>query len=148
VRWSRPDRIPIDEEENHPVFTALGLLILGFAFLVLVGTFWWIARLVGRRATARDQDELIAAAPPGGKGFGGRFALILAAVGTALFLWPLPSLALCFGAIYYGAVAMRLQWRYHGTVNYPGAAGLVFGASSVGLHLIGALGYLNLAPGG
>lgn len=130
------------------MFTALGLITLGFAFLVLVGTFWWIARLVGRRVAAREEDEPPPAVPPGGKGFGGRFALVLGAVGTALVLWPLPSLALCFGAIYYGVTAVRLQWRYYRSVGYLGAVGLGLGVSSVGLHLMKALGYLTLTPGG
>ena len=135
------------------MFSLLGLIVLGFGFVVLVATFVWMTRLLSICAQQKRLEAIASREEPGkrqreeearmqGRGYGANYGLLLGFLACLLF-WISPlMLALSVGGLFYSGRAVWQGARYLRKVILRALAGLVLSASSVGLHFLKATGGL------
>lgn len=126
----------------------LGLFLLVAGFAVLVQTFAWIARLVGRRAAAAatpPEDPPEAEAPPtlGVILQGANYGLVLGVLACVLFkVWPPLMLSLSAAGIGFSGRTLVQGWRRYQILVYRALAGLALSLVSVVLHYLNLTGQL------
>jgi len=142
------------------LFSLLGLVILGLAFLILVATFFWVSRIITMQARERSapgsgEDRTgkpeensapdLEEKPVMGKGYGANYGLLLGVLACGLF-WVSPlMLALSFVGMFYCGRSLWGGIRYFRTIIYRALVGLALSGGSVGLHYWKAFGMvLNL----
>lgn len=127
------------------------IISLCLAFLVLVVTFRWIARILARRlemvgapSVARSEDgepppEGVAAdEEPRGVGtiHGANYSFVLGILAILLFVVSPLFLLLSAAGTYYGGRALYQGIRFFQVVIYRALAGTVLSLSSVGLQYL------------
>lgn len=134
-----------------PLAKLLSLLFLTFAFAVLVWTFVWVARLLGRRVacTERGGEPAHAETDPAqaaaaeveeqqrrrtGTGVNATVGLILGLLACALFLVSPYALAISSAGIYFSASALWTGLRRFRAFLFRALLGLALSLASIGLH--------------
>ena len=139
----------------------LSILILVFAFGVLVWTFFWVARLLAARsrreaamteASVSTDEEAVEETGPTeeeaaeelertkkGVGVNATLGLILSVLACLLFFLSPLTLVLSVAGLWFSANALWLGFRRFSVFIGRAALGILFGAASVGLHF----GYLT-----
>ena len=133
----------------------LSILILIFAFGVLVGTFFWVARLLAARsqrqaapkAASGDAGAVVETALTAeeeaaeelertktGVGVNATLGLILSVLACLLFFLSPLTLVLSAAGLWFSANALWLGFRRFSVFIGRAALGTVLGAASVGLH--------------
>jgi hypothetical protein len=143
------------------MFSLLALLFLGIAFLILVTTFVWVARLLAQRAQRKGasapgeepQDQEVEepemARPEGrvvrGRGYGANYGVLLGILSCGLFFAidaPL-LLALAFAGLFYSGRALTNGVRHFRVIIWRALFGLLLNAGAVALHFSQAIGAFN-----
>ncbi len=141
------------------MYFIVALLILAFAFGVLIVTFRWIARLLARRLhvveSATIEKERGGPSPespeptpeeeaPSGAGtiHGANFALVLGILAALLFKISPLALMLSAAGIFYGGRALYEGIRYFQVVLIRALIGVVLCVGSIGLHYLNLTGQL------
>ena len=145
------------------MFSLLAILILAFAFLVLVITFFWVAHILAMRAQEKKEaeklepieelleefeevEESIPEPANRGKGYGANYGLLLGILACASFwIYPL-MMALSFVGLFYSTRAVWQGFKYFRVVAYRGLLGFLLSVGSVGLHFLKAVGQLPAVP--
>ena len=145
------------------MYSIVAIVCLAFAFIVLLFTFRWIAKLVARRLIARSQagEEASEDGPnadsatedeanqededvPRGAGVihGANYGLVLGILACILFKLSPLMLILSGVGLFYSGRTLYEGVRYFATVIYRAVAGLVLSLISVGLHYLNLTGQL------
>ncbi len=143
------------------MFSLLAILILAFAFLVLVVTFFWVAHILAMRAREKERteeleepaeeeveerEEDMPEPQTRGKGYGANYGLLLGVLACASF-WISPlMLALSFVGLFYSTRSVWQGFKYFHVVIYRALFGFVLSVGSVGLHFLKAVGQLPAVP--
>ncbi|MEE2834102.1 MAG: hypothetical protein VYD18_17215 [Candidatus Latescibacterota bacterium] len=139
----------------------LSILILVFAFGVLVWTFFWVARLLAARsrreaatteASVSTDEEAVEETGPTeeeaaeelertkkGVGVNATLGLILSVLACLLFFLSPLTLVLSVAGLWFSANALWLGFRRFSVFIGRAALGVLLGTASVGLHF----GYLT-----
>ena len=146
------------------MYSIVAIACLAFAFIVLLLTFRWIAKLVARRLIRRSQAaaEAIDDSPgedsatedvakqdeedaPRGAGVihGANYGLVLGILACILFKVSPLMLILSGVGLFYGGRTLYEGIRYFATVIYRAAVGLALSLISVGLHYLNLTGQLT-----
>lgn len=130
----------------------MALLCLGFAFGVLVFTFFWVARLLARRSSEREQGPESAPDPAAGEGEvptlqtvalpHANLGLVLGILACLLFkVSPLLLIVSAFGALYSARALWAGLARFR-VFLFRALAGLLLSLVSVGLHYLNDTGQI------
>ena len=139
------------------LFSLLGLVILGLAFLILVATFFWVSRILAMHAREKAAlesteesteavDENLSPEPEEkpvmGKGYGANYGFLLGVLACGLF-WISPlMLALSLVGMFYCGRSLWGGIKYFRTIIFRALVGLALSVGSVGLHYWKAIGGL------
>lgn len=141
--------------------SSLGIAVLVVAFVVLLWTFLWVARLMSHRETPRarilttgtpedvpqDMPTVVVEEEPEivrGRGYGANYGLLLGALSCALFFvtqTPLLLALTCVG-LYYSARAVLRGLRHFRVVVWRALAGVILNLAALAMHVLFAMGQL------
>jgi len=146
------------------MFSLFAILILAFAFLVLVITFFWVAHILAMRAREKESskensgelepveeereevEESIPEPMRRGKGYGANYGLLLGVLACASF-WISPlMMALSFVGLFYSSRSVWQGFKQFRVVIYRALLGFALSVGSVGLHFLKAVGQLPAVP--
>lgn len=140
--------------------SSLGIAVLVVAFVVLLWTFLWVARLMSHRDHRKkprariasenmpeDAPTVLAEEEPEhvhGRGYGANYGLLLGALSCALFFvtqTPLLLALTCVGFFYSGRALLR-GLRYFRVVVWRALAGVILNLAALAMHVLFAMGQL------
>ena len=137
--------------------SSFGIVVLAVAFVVLLWTFLWVARLMSHREEPRARD--VPNAPPEttpviaeeeepepmrGRGYGANYGLVLGALSCGLFFIvqsPLLLALTCVGFFYSGR-ALLYGLRHFRVVIWRALLGIVLNIISLAMQVLFAMGQL------
>jgi|GEM_PF-840502 len=143
--------------------SSFGFIILAVAFVILLWTFLWVAKLMSHREKPRvgsiEQDGPVLAEdangdveeeeeedePPEigrGRGYGANYGLLLGGLSCGLFFLTQTPLLLALSCVgfFYSARALVGGLRYFRVVVWRAVLGVLLNVASLAMHILFAIG--------